>query len=454
MRQSVSISVRKSLAGRLLVSFLSASLVVLSGGPRIVVCGQSPSSLDRERGREMLKNIKNGIEKNYYDPQFHGINLEARFKVADEKIASAQSQGQIFGIIAQALIDFNDSHLFFIPPSHVSSVEYGWEWQAIGDQTFVLAVKPGSDAEAKGLKPGDRLLGVDSYLPNRDNAWKLAYLYNMLRPQSSIHLIVESPDGTQRALDILAKVKAGQQVIDLTGRSGSSDIYDLIRQAENEAHFNRQRYYEMEDVMIWKMPHFELSDSGVDETMAEAKKHKALILDLRGNGGGYVKTLQRLLGHFFDHDVKVGDLKRRTETKELVAKKHSSKPFTGKLIVLVDSKSASASELFARVIQLEKRGTIIGDRSAGEVMLSKGYEYKAGIDRVVFYGASITDADLVMTDGKSLEHSGVQPDELLLPTGAEIVQGEDKVLSRAAELAGAKLDPEKAGTLFPIEWRR
>jgi hypothetical protein len=59
-----------------------------------------------------------------------------------------------------------------------------------------------------------------------------------------------------------------------------------------------------------------------------------------------------------------------------------------------------------------------------------------------------------MTDGKSLEHTGVQPDELLLPTGAELAGREDKVLSRAVELAGAKLDPAKAGALFPVEWQR
>jgi hypothetical protein len=46
------------------------------------------------------------------------------------------------------------------------------------------------------------------------------------------------------------------------------------------------------------------------------------------------------------------------------------------------------------------------------------------------------------------------PDELLLPTGADLAANRDPVLSHAAALAGLKLDPDAAGKLFPIEWRK
>src|SRR5262249_42244575 len=130
-------------------------------------------SFERERGRLMLKVIKDDIKKNYYDPNFRGIDLEARFKTADEKLQQAESIGQIFGIIAQALVEFEDSHTFFLPPDRANKIEYGWQMQAYGDKCYVTAIKPGSDAEAKGLRLGDQVLMVNGFKTSREVLWKI-----------------------------------------------------------------------------------------------------------------------------------------------------------------------------------------------------------------------------------------------------------------------------------------
>jgi len=77
-------------------------------------------------------------------------------------------------------------------------------------------------------------------------------------------------------------------------------------------------------------------------------------------------------------------------------------------------------------------------------MEAKQYSYQMGTDTVVFDGASITEWDLVMSDGKNLEHSGVTPDEVVLPTAADLASGRDPVLSHAAAMLGVKLSPEDA----------
>ncbi len=162
----------------------------------------------------------------------------------------------------------------------------------------------------------------------------------------------------------------------------------------------------------------------------------------------------RLISNLFDHDVRVGDLKRRKETKPLLTKTRGDRTFAGKLVVLIDSESGSAAELFARVVQLEKRGTVIGDVSPGAVMRARDFSHELGIDIVAFYGVSITDADIIMTDSKSLEHVGVIPDEIRLPSASDLAAKRDPVLAYAASLLGVTISPEQAGALFPLEWRK
>jgi carboxyl-terminal processing protease len=410
---------------------------------------------DRARGRTMLDLIKKDVLKHYYDPAYHGVDVEARFKAASDRIQQASSNGEIFSIIAQVLVDFKDSHLYFVPPSRSARVEYGWRMGIVGDKCLVTAVKPGSDAAAKGLKPGDLIHSVDGFAPTRENLWLLKYLYYTLRPRPAMQVIAVDPAGKARELAIEARVTQGRRVLDLADGDGT-DLNALIREAENEAENSRHRYITVgEDALVWKMPQFDLPKKDVDKLLDEAKGRQALIVDMRGNGGGSEETMLRLIGNLFDTKLQVGTLKRRTESKPLLAESRGGdKVFKGKVIVLVDAGSGSAAEVFARVLQLEKRGTVIGDVSSGSVMRSRSHSYKYGVDTVVFYGASITDADVIMSDGKSLERVGVQPDELLLPSAADLAAGLDPVMARAFELAGLSLDAKAAGSMFPIEWEK
>jgi C-terminal processing protease CtpA/Prc len=68
---------------------------------------------------------------------------------------------------------------------------------------------------------------------------------------------------------------------------------------------------------------------------------------------------------------------------------------------------------------------------------------------VVFFGVSVTVADLIMSDGSSLEHRGVTPDQVRLPTAEDLAAGRDVVMSYAASLEGVTLDPVEAFKLFP-----
>ena len=83
---------------------------------------------------------------------------------------------------------------------------------------------------------------------------------------------------------------------------------------------------------------------------------------------------------------------------------------------------------------------------------AKEFEASVGIDYKTIYGLSVISANVLMSDGKSLENTGVVPDEVLLPTAADLADAKDPVLAPAADLGDAKLDSTAAGKLFPYEW--
>jgi len=96
-------------------------------------------------------------------------------------------------------------------------------------------------------------------------------------------------------------------------------------------------------------------------------------------------------------------------------------------------------------------GTRCDGRTSNQCEEARCYRHP-GAEEVFFFGLMITDADLRMTDGRSLEGHGVEPDELILVTGADLAAKRDPVLSRGAQLLGVSLPAEKAGAMFPHKW--
>jgi C-terminal processing protease CtpA/Prc len=401
--------------------------------------------------RVMLHTAEDDVKKHYYDPKYHGVDLETRFEQYDAKLPNAGSLNEAMRIIAAYLDGLKDSHTFFLPPPRPYSFESGYRMAIFGDQCFVTRVRPKTDAAEK-LQPGDRILKFNGFDVNRADFQDIQYVFNVLNPAPVSELDVQAFDGTRRHVSVKATVIHKKRVIDLSGTVGDSDYWDLIRLGEDYNHLSRSTITTIGDIAYWKMPGFNLDPAQIDTEFAKVKKVGNLVLDLRGDPGGYTETLKAMIGNLFDHEVKIADRVARKDSKPMIAKPRSGHPFTGKVIVLIDSQSASAAESFARVMQLEKRGTVLGDTSAGAVMESIRYSESSGGNSVVPYGFSITDADLIMTDGKSLEKIGVIPDLTFIPGPKDLASGHDPVLSRASAMSGGQLTSEQAGKLFPFEW--
>lgn len=426
------------------------SVVLISALSGILDAQQKTDSTKIERARGILRDAHDVVKKYYYDPKYHGLDLDTRYQQYDDRIKTALSFNEGLRMVAGFLEGLKDSHTFLIPPDRPYRFDYGFRMQLFGDNAFITHVRPGTDAESK-LYVGDQVIACQTNPVNRTDFGDLLYLFGSLMPRTTIQLDLRGPDGNVRR--VLVDTKVRQEKVERHMTPSSNDFYRLLREGEDEDHILRQQQLVMGDVVIWKMPRFLVSPAEVDHLFGAVRKHRTLILDLRGNPGGASVTLERMLGNLFDHEVKIADRIGRKDLKPAIAKTVGAHAFAGQIIVLVDSMSTSAAELFARVVQLEHRGIVLGDRSAGHVMEAEIHPFSQGTEYAqIWYAFLVTEADLIMKDGKSLEHVGVTPDEVVIPTGRDLAMGKDPVLSRAVELAGGKLDPIEAGKMFPFEW--
>jgi len=384
----------------------------------------------------MLRQIEDDVRAHYYDPSFHGVDLNATVRAAAQRLNTTTGFNDAVGILSDVLIQLDDSHTTFLPPNRRVRVDYGWRMAMVGDLPLVVSVDPQSDAAAKGLAAGDRVLLVNRFEPGRSNLWRLAYFYRFIRPQALQRIAVLKPDGAARTFDVESRVQDRPV----------AELDDLLLELSELSYRMRDVIASIgADTLVWRMPAFGNPDR-VDEMIKKARGYKTLVLDLRANGGGAVVALKELVSRTFGRDIVVATVAHRGKVERQTARPARA-GFKGKLIVLVDSQSASAAEMFARIVQLEKRGTVLGDRTAGAVMTSRIFPHQAG-SAGVFYATSITIGDVRMSDGGSLEKTGVEPDETILPTPADLAAGRDPVLAHAIELAGGSVTPEEAGRLF------
>jgi carboxyl-terminal processing protease len=394
----------------------------------------------------MLRKLRETLERYYYDTTYHGIDLERHVARTDSAIDRAATLPEMTAAIAEFLHVLDDSHTRFYPPGLRVSVDYGWRWQIIGEECLVAEVKEKADAAAKGLRVGDRVLAIDGIRPTRQNISLIGYVYFSLSPRPGMRVVVDHADGQRAELVIASDMRPRPPIVDLADLEG-------WRRYRDEAERSRPRHSwrELDSVLVWRLPQFIYQDEQIDRMMDRARRHRWLILDLRDNPGGAIEAELRLLGHFFGEPFHAYTEVWRDSTVARRVVPQGGNPYTGEVLVLINSRSASAAEITSRVLQMRGRATIIGDRSMGAVMtsypisLTLGSIYQA---RVLPFGMSVTITDVVMPDSSRLEKAGVVPNVAALPTGADLAAKRDPAMQFALELAGVKRTTEEAGKVL------
>jgi carboxyl-terminal processing protease len=157
-----------------------------------------------------------------------------------------------------------------------------------------------------------------------------------------------------------------------------------------------------------------------------------LVIDLRGNPGGLAEMMRGIAGHVLAEPDLLGTMHMRDAVLEFRANPRRStsdgrrvEPFSGRLAILVDELTASASECFAGGLQDLGRARIFGAQTMGQALPAATRQLPNG--DVLMYAI----ADFVTSRNRSLEGPGVVPDEAVTLSRAALAAGRDEPLERA-----------------------
>jgi carboxyl-terminal processing protease len=382
--------------------------------------------LIRWRMQRILKEVSETVEKNFYDAKLNGVDWKGSVEIARQRIDKADHTGEMVAAITGLLARLNDSHTVFIPPGRTEHPLFGFDAKPFGDAVLVYDVMAHGPADVAGLRVGDQILAVNDFKANRANIDIMMMYFRFLDPSRTLRLKVSSDGTSVRDLNIDARLQSD------FSRDFSHLYSSYVRERKQELEPLSKEYDS--GIVYLRLPSFMIPPHDAGAFARKAEKARAVILDLRENGGGRVETLEELTGHFLGEEGKLAESIAREETRTL--KINPKKPnIAVPLFVMVDSHSASASEIFSRSIQLNHRGKVVGDRSSGRVNEARIFRGVVGSVYSVFYATEIAVARVVMPDGKGLEGSGVVPDELCVPISNDLRSGKDPCLNKALELA-------------------
>lgn len=275
-------------------------------------------------------------------------------------VDSVELQELVDNAIIETLKEL-DPHSAYIPKKEVDRMEeplrgsfegIGITFQIFNDTILVIGPIPGGPSERLGIMAGDKIVKINdtiAYGEKIDNQ----YVFDRLRGKK----------GTEVEVSIFRK-----------GRDELIE-YTIVR---DKIPINSINAYFMltPDIGYIKLDRF--SNTSLDEFRTAVNELKnegmqKLIFDLRGNTGGYLKAAIEISDQFLDF----GKLIVYTEGSKVPEQKYHSSPggsFTkGKLVILIDEGSASASEITSGAVQDWDRGLIIGRRSFGKALVQRPF---------------------------------------------------------------------------------
>jgi len=319
---------------------------------------------------------------------FSGADNDKISKVLDlvsRNYVDSINTDSIAGVTINDMLQSLDPHSIYLPAQQATSINerlgggfngIGLEYQVLRDTLYITQVYKGGPAAKAGLMTGDRVLLVDG------------------KPFSGTSLTIKRIGQTFRG------EKDSQVTLGIARDNGRVKNY-LIKRGR-VALSSLDASYIIGNTGYIKISKFA---STTDRDFREALNYlkvdgmQKLVLDLRGNGGGYLNTATAMADEFLPKDKLIVYTQGVHEPRTDYFATDSGSYQTGKLTVLIDEYSASASEILAGALQDLDRATIVGRRSFGKGLVQQQFPFGDGT------AINLTVARYYTPSGRSIQKS-------------------------------------------------
>jgi carboxyl-terminal processing protease len=377
------------------------------------------------------------VNEVHYDPTFGGVDWQAVHTQYKPLMSAAKNEEESLWLINQMLFELDLSHLLAVYPEDIKRYmpvlfaegSIGADVRLLDGKAVITMVHPGTPAEQAGLQPGFIIERIDGkpvdqiikeseafLIPPFNSRNRINNLSGMIlghisgRPGTTVMLTFQDEDGTRTESAIQRESRGrGRFVMDAMPPYYAEFEARKLKNNIGYVRFNH-----------WADP----VDSKFIAKLASFRDTHGLIIDLRGNPGGFLSIVHTIAKHLLKNKVLVSAWRFRNQRVE-----YSFEPapgaYHGPVVILMDVRSTSSSEYFAGSMQAIRRAVVVGERSPGYLLITNWKKLLNGASFMYAF------AQPVMPDGKIIEGHGVVPDIGVTLDRNALLRGTDTQLEAA-----------------------
>ena len=382
------------------------------------------------------------INERYYRADLNGVDWAAARKRWEPEAMAAPTDDEFWERLDLMVAELADAHTRVESLNQVTrrkaqqSLSLGMGLRELDGEVVVTSVHPESDAYWAGVRTGMRLQTIaERSAIQQWRQWRAS-----ARKTSSPQAALRMPTRKLNDAAIAAAQAHSSERISLEfSRADGTSFSARLRPVALSTKASVSKRMLPSGIGYIRLTAFSESvRSDLLDAVTALKDAPALILDLRGNGGGSGAMAEALVGSF----VKKKTVIARTETRtgqpvtlafgaiKIISLERSvpgrDDAYNGKVAVLIDNDSASASEGTAAALQSIGRAVVVGEVSCGCLLGYLGYTTLPGGGELAF-----SEIGFVTTKGNRIEGTGVVPDVVVTRTRADFAAQRDRTLESA-----------------------